>query len=116
MRQMLISVSDSSAKLSSHLVISTQFGDRCFAYLYVFFSVLNTEGRGGGRGEIFIKEHVLFYYYKMKVKHENIRHYEGRSTSGPMFIRVIPLYGYLNLSVSYFCIYLIARCELFRLN
>ena len=36
----------------------------------------------------------------------NIRHYEGRSTSGPMLIRVSPLYCYDNLSVYYFCIFL----------
>ena len=35
----------------------------------------------------------------------NIRHYEDRSTSAPMLIRVSPLYGYYNLSVYYFCIF-----------
>ena len=35
----------------------------------------------------------------------NIRHYESPSTSGPMLIRVSPLYGYYNLSVYYFCIF-----------
>ena len=34
----------------------------------------------------------------MEMIHVNIRHYEGRSTSGPMLIRVSPLYGYDNLS------------------
>ena len=41
----------------------------------------------------------------MEMIHVNIHHYEGRSTSAPMLIRVSPLYGYYNLSVYYFVIF-----------
>ena len=40
-----------------------------------------------------------------KKNHVTIRHYEARSTSGPMLIRVSPLYCYYNLSVYYFDIF-----------
>ena len=41
----------------------------------------------------------------MEMPHVNIRHYEGRSTLGPMLIRVSPLYGYFNMFYYYFVIF-----------
>ena len=51
----------------------------------------------------------------MEMNHVNIRHYQGRSTSGPVLIRVSPLYGYYNWSVSNFDIF-VSRLYIFRLN
>ena len=41
---------------------------------------------------------------------------DGRSTSGPKFIRVFPLYGYLITVFTLICGFFIARCELFRVG
>ena len=52
----------------------------------------------------------------MEVKHQIHRHSEGRSTSRPMFIRGFPLYGFLMTVSTPICSFLIARCELFRVE
>ena len=52
----------------------------------------------------------------MAVNHQIHWHSEGRSASGPMFIRGVPLYGYvMTVSTPTFENFS-ARCELFRVE
>ena len=52
----------------------------------------------------------------MEVNHQIHRYSEGRSASGPMLIRGLPLYGYLMTVSTPILAYFIARCGLFRLE
>ena len=50
------------------------------------------------------------------VNHQIYRHSEGGSASRPMFIRGVPLYGYLMTVSIPTLAYFIARCELFYID
>ena len=52
----------------------------------------------------------------VEVKHQTHWHSEGRSASGLMLIRGFFPYGYLMTVSTPICAFIIARCELFRVE